>query len=223
MLGVVASRRMRVFGLTGGIASGKSTVGARFRARGLPVIDADQVARDVVLPGTEGLARVVDAFGPAVLTAEGSLDRKKLAAVVFGDDEARRRLNGILHPRIQAASLARSAELAAQGEVLACYEAALLVEGGLADAFRPLVVVTAPEATQVSRAALRDGATDAEVRARVAAQMPLASKVAAADIVIENDGTLEELLARADAALDEVCRRVGVPATRYVLSSRPPA
>lgn len=212
----VRMRAVRVFGLTGGIASGKSAVAARLRSRGVPVIDADVLAREVVLPGTDGLAAVVSAFGAGVLAEDGGLDRKKLAAMVFGDEEARRRLNAILHPRIQAASLAQASALAALGEPLACYEAALLVEGGLADAFRPLVVVAAPEHLQLARAAARDGATDAEVRARVAAQMPLASKVAVADIVIHNDATLDALHAQTDLALEAVCRATSVDPARYL-------
>src|SRR5580658_10202629 len=129
---------MRVFGLTGGIASGKSTVAARFAARGVPVLDADAFAREVVAIGTEGLAEVVAAFGAGVLFPDGSLDRKALAAIVFADETSRRRLQAITHPRIAALTATRTAELAGR-EPLACYEAALLVENGLADAFRPLV------------------------------------------------------------------------------------
>ena len=135
---------MRVFGLTGGIASGKSAVAARFAQRGLPVVDADAVAREVVEPGTDGLAAVVEAFGREVLAADGSLDRKRLAASVFGDPKKVARLNAITHPRIAALSAKKMSDLGARGEPLACYEAALLVENGLAEAFRPLVVVSAP-------------------------------------------------------------------------------
>lgn len=195
---------MKLFGLTGGLASGKSTVAARFRARGLPVIDADQLAREVVAPGSEGLAAVVAAFGDGVLDARGALDRAKLAGLVFGDPDARRRLNQILHPRIGALTAERANELAEQGERFACYEAALLVENGLADAFRPLVVVAAPEDVQVARAMARDAATEAEVRARLAAQLPLAEKIRAADFVIENMGDRAATEARADEVLDAI-------------------
>ncbi len=201
---------MHVFGLTGGIASGKSTVSARFRARGLPIVDADEVAREVVAPGSEGLRAVVAAFGEGVLGPDGALDRKALAAVVFGDDAKRKQLNSILHPRIGAASAAKLGALAETGAPLACYDAALLVENGLADAFRPLVVVAAPEALQIARIVERDGATEDEARARIRAQKPLSDKVAVADFVIDNAGTLAELLAAADRTLDAVADRAGV-------------
>ncbi|HHH26776.1 MAG TPA: dephospho-CoA kinase [Polyangiaceae bacterium] len=191
-----------VFGLTGGIASGKSTVAKRFAERGLAVIDADQVARDVVVPGSEGLAAVVAAFGQDVLAADGTLNRAALRERIVDDPEARRRLEGILHPRIGAETMARAAALAQRGVDLACYEAALLVENGLADSFRPLVVVAASVDTQRARLMERDGMTAEAADKLIATQLPLADKIAAADFVIENDGTREELLARADEVLD---------------------
>ena len=206
---------MHLFGLTGGIASGKSVVAARLRARGLPVLDADALAREVVAPGSEGLAAVVAAFGEGVLTPGGELDRKRVADLVFQDAGARARLNAIVHPRIGALTALRSAELDARGEPLACYEAALIVENGLAGMFRPLVVVSAPESLQIARAMARDGATEAEARARVGAQMPLAAKAAVADVVLENTGTLAELVARTDAMLEQVCARQKVDPARY--------
>jgi dephospho-CoA kinase len=209
---------VKVFGLTGGIASGKSTVARRFRALGLPVIDADELARDVVAPGTEGLAAVVEAFGRDVLLPDGTLDRKTLGALVFENPEQRRRLNGLLHPRIAALGAERSAALAASGCPLACYEAALLVENGLAAAFRPLVVVAAPDYVQIARTCQRDGVTEQEAKARLAAQMPLAEKVRQADIVIENTGTLAELQVRADEALRAVCLATQTSPDRYAWS-----
>jgi dephospho-CoA kinase len=199
----------RFFGLTGGLASGKSTVAARFRELGVPVVDADDVAREVVAPGSPGLAQVVEVFGAEVLRSDGTLDRALLASRVFGDDEARRRLNGILHPRIGLRTAERAAELAASGVPLACYEATLLVENGLVEAFRPLVVVVASEAAQIARAVTRDGATEEHVRARLAAQMPLAEKAAQADYVIDNAGSRDELLARSDAVLGLIRARFG--------------
>ena len=192
---------MRVFGLTGGLASGKSAVARMLRARGVPVIDADQLAREVVAPGTEGLAEVVKAFGEDVLLPDGSLDRAKVAALVFADPEKRRALNRIVHPRIGALSAERIGELTRAGELLACYEAALLVENGLAEAFRPLVVVAVSEETQVARAMDRDAATEAQARARIAAQHPLSAKVAAADFVIDNGGELAATEKRVDEVL----------------------
>lgn len=204
-----------VFGLTGGIASGKTSVARRFAGRGLPVVDADQVARDVVLPGSEGLAAVVAAFGPGVRLASGELDRKALGALVFAEPARRAQLNAILHPRIAAATAARLAALDAAGEPLVCYDAALLVENGMADAFRPLVVVAAPEPVQRARLMSRDGLSDDEARARIASQVPLADKLRVADVVITNDGSLDDLLAATDRALDDVLARTGVDPGRY--------
>jgi dephospho-CoA kinase len=207
---------MHLFGLTGGIASGKSTVAARFAARGVPVLDADALAREVVLPGTDGLAEIRATFGEAVLQVDGTLDRKALAAIVFKDEAQRRRLNAITHPRIAARTAACSAELAARGEAIACYEAALIVENGFADAFRPLVVVAAPLHLQVERAVSRDGATPDEARARIAAQTSLEEKTKIADFVISNDADLVALERAADDVLDRVCTRVGVALFRSV-------
>jgi dephospho-CoA kinase len=206
---------MHVFGLTGGIASGKSAVAARFRERGLPIVDADALSRDVALPGSEAVALIAKEFGPEFVAEDGTLERKKLSAFVFGDDAKVKRLNAIMHPRIAMESAKRTAELAARGELLACYEAALLVENGLADAFRPLVVVAAPLEVQVARIARRDALDDSLARARITAQLPLAEKLRVADVVIQNDGTLEELRARADEVLDDVCRRAGVDPAKY--------
>jgi dephospho-CoA kinase len=208
---------MHLFGLTGGIASGKSTVARRLRARGLPVLDADELARAVVAKGTDGLAELVAAFGAEVLTTAGDLDRKRVADIVFRDASARARLNAIVHPRIGALTAARSAEVASRGEPLACYEAALIVENGLAEAFRPLVVVSAPEALQVARAMARDGGTEEEARSRVRAQMPLAAKVSVADHVIDNVGSLADLVARSDQVLDAICAAKNVDPARYPL------
>jgi dephospho-CoA kinase len=206
---------VQLFGLTGGIASGKSAVARRLRARGVPVIDADQLAREAVMPGTRGLAEIVERFGGGVLDAEGNLDRKALARLVFGDEGERAALNAIVHPRVTALTMERAAELAERGEPLACYEAALIVENGLADAFRPLVVVSAPADVQIARAMARDGATEAEARARLAAQAPLAQKAAAADHVIDNRGTLEDLDRATDEVLEAICRDHGVDPGRY--------
>lgn len=206
---------LRLFGLTGGIGSGKSTVARRFRARGLPVIDADELAREVVLPGTPGLAAIVERFGSDVLAPDGTLDRKLLAGRVFGDDEARRALNAITHPRVGALSAERTQALAARGEPLACYEVPLLFEGKLAEALRPIVVVTTSVDIQVSRAMARDGATREEIEARIRAQMPLEEKTRLADYVIDNSGPLGATLARADEVLELVCRQLGVDGARY--------
>lgn len=201
---------MHVFGLTGGIASGKSTVGRRFAERGVPVVDADALARAVVERESEGLAAIVAAFGPGILAAGGSLDRAALATIVFGDPEKRKRLELITHPRIATAGQARMMALAGDGHRLACYEAPLLVEAGTAAMFRPLVVVAASEPVQIARTIQRDRCDEAAARARVQAQRPLAEKIAAADHVVWNDGSMDELVAAADRTLDAVCDRLGI-------------
>jgi len=206
---------IHLFGLTGGIGSGKSTVAARFRERGLPVIDADELAREVVAKGTPGLAEIVAFLGPEVLDPEGALDRKRVAAIVFKDEASRRRLNAITHPRVAALAIERSQALDARGEPLACYEVPLLIESGLAGALRPLVVVSADVATQRDRAMARDLATEAEISARIAAQMPLSDKAKLADFVIDNSGSIEATRARADEVLDAICSERGIDPSRY--------
>jgi len=206
---------VHVFGLTGGMASGKSAVAARLRERSVPVIDADAISRDVAQPGSEAVALIAKEFGPEFVAADGTLERKKVSAHVFGDPEKVKRLNAIMHPRIAMEGARRTAELADRGEPLVCYEAALLVENGLQEGFRPLVVVAAPLEVQVARASARDSLDEALVRARITAQLPLEEKIRVADIVIHNDGTLADLRRRADEVLAEVCRRVGVDSSRY--------
>ncbi len=193
-----------LFGLTGGIACGKSTVAGRFRDAGITVIDADQVARQAVAPGTSGLAEIVKAFGNEVLRPDGTLDRAKLATIVFHDEEKRKTLNRILHPRIAGRTMQMGQELASRGEPFACYEAALLVENRAADMFRPLVVVIAPEALQIARVMKRDGLSEEDARARISSQMPIAEKAAAADFVIDTSGTLDDTLRQADDVITKI-------------------
>lgn len=195
---------MRVFGLTGGVASGKGVVAAQFRALGVPVVDADQLAREVVAPGTPGFGEIVDQFGPAVVAADGSLDRKALANIVFDDAAARRTLNAITHPRVAALLRGKLDELERQGTSLVCYEVPLLFENQLQDRFRPVVLVAASKETQVQRAMARSGWTREEALARIGAQLPLEEKRRLADFVIENDGSLDDTLRRATDVLSEV-------------------
>jgi dephospho-CoA kinase len=207
--------RVHLFGLTGGIASGKSTVAARLRARRVPVIDADVLAREVVERGTEGLRAIVDAFGHGVLGPDGLLDRKGLARIAFADDAVRKLLNAIMHPLITSRTMQAASALGARGEPLACYEAALLVENGVADGFRPLVVVSCPADVQLARIHSRDAASMEDALARIRAQKPLAEKVAAADFVIDTTGSIEDNARRTDEVLRAVCARLGVDFTRY--------
>lgn len=192
---------MRVVGLTGGIGCGKSTVAEMLRARGVPVIDADQLGRDVVAPGTPGLRAVVDAFGTAVLRPDGALDRKGLAAQVFPNPLALARLNAIVHPLIQAAAITRLRELAMQEHPLVVLEAALLLEAGWDRVVETVVVVTTTPELQLQRLVARGDVTPEDAQARVASQLPLAAKEARADHLIRNDGDLDALEAAVEALL----------------------
>ena len=181
---------MRV-ALTGGIASGKSTVARVLAELGAVVIDADLLAREVVAPGTEGLREVVAAFGPEVLTGSGALDRPAVAALVFGDDAARRTLEQIVHPRVRA----RAAELeaGAAAGALVVHDIPLLVETGQAADFDAVLVVDVPVETQVDRLTRLKGMSRAEAEARVAAQASREQRRAVATYVIDNTGTTEDL------------------------------
>jgi dephospho-CoA kinase len=192
---------MRV-GLTGGVASGKSTVAALLRELGAVVVDSDVLAREVVEPGTPGLAAVVEAFGPEVLTADGRLDRPALGAVVFGDEPARRRLEGILHPLIRA----RAAELeaAAPAGTVVVHDIPLLAETGQADRFDAVVVVDVPVETQVARMVRDRGMSREDALARVKAQASREERLAVATQVVENTGTREDLRDRVTEVLEEL-------------------
>jgi dephospho-CoA kinase len=182
-------------GLTGGIGSGKSTVSALLAARGAVIVDADRIAREVVEPGTPGLAQVVEAFGDGVLTADGSLDRPALAAVVFSDPEARRRLDGIVHPLVRA----RAAELAAAAppDAVLVNDVPLLVETGQASSYDLVLVVEADAATRVSRLVER-GLTAEDARARITAQATDEQRRAVADALLDNSGSPEQLAEQVD-------------------------
>jgi dephospho-CoA kinase len=211
---------VRLVGLTGGIASGKSTFAARLRARGVPVLDADVLAREAVAPGSSGLAEVVAAFGPGVLGPDGALDRPRMAARVFSDPAARARLEGIVHPRVRAATAAEVARLAAAGTPLAFYDVPLLYEAGRDRDVEAVVVVWAPREVQLARLAARDGLPRAAAEARLAAQLPLDEKAARADFVVANDGAAADLDAKADALLADLAagagrRPAGAPPRRY--------
>jgi len=181
-------------GLTGGIGSGKSAVSERLAARGAVVIDADKAARAVVEPGTPGLARVAETFGPGVLREDGSLDRPKLAEIVFADETARTKLNAIVHPLVH--DYMRAAEqsaVAAAGEnAVIIHDVPLLAEGGRGSEFDLVIVVDVPPEIQVERLAAR-GMPEEQARARMAAQATREQRLAVADIVIDNSGTLADL------------------------------
>ena len=191
---------MRVWGLTGNIGSGKSTVARLLAARGVPVVDADQVAREVVQPGTPAL-REIAARWPSMVAPDGTLDRRALAARVFADARERAELNRIVHPRIAEEVSSRLGALAGEGYPVAVYEAALIIENRMHDGLDGLVVVTAPEAAQLARLRERDGMSEEEARARLAAQLPAADKLRHATFVIDNQGSEAELEAQVDRLL----------------------
>lgn len=192
---------MRRIGLTGGIGSGKSTVASIMSELGADVIEADAIAREVVAVGTEGLDALVAAFGPEILHSDGSLDRTHLADIAFGDPTARATLNDITHPRIAA----RTAELIAAlpDEAILVHDVPLLVELHLQYAYDLVVVVDAPDDVRLERLVAR-GLSLEDASARIAAQAPRDVRLAAADIVIENAGTLAELREQVRAAWPEV-------------------
>jgi dephospho-CoA kinase len=197
------ARGLKVLGLTGGIGTGKSTVARMFAARGVPVVDADALAREVVAPGLPAQADIAAAW-PEVIAADGAVDRKRLGEIVFADPAARARLEAITHPRIQSASAGRLAALAAAGQRLALYEAPLLVESGRHRDFDGLIVVAASQATQIARVRARDGLNQAQAEARIRAQLPTADKVRLATFVIDNDGDLT----RTEAAVEALLHRL---------------
>jgi dephospho-CoA kinase len=195
---------VRVIGLTGGIATGKSTFSALLRARGAPVIDADALAHAVVEPGSPALAEIARDFGPQVLRPDGTLDRKRVAERVFADAAARRRLEAITHPAVRGAMLDETLRLAAEGHALVFYDAPLLYEVGLDAVLDAVVVVWAPSALQRQRLIDRDGLSPAEADARLAAQLPVDEKAARADLVVENTGPEAELAGKADRLLEDL-------------------
>jgi dephospho-CoA kinase len=178
-------------GLTGGIGAGKSEVSARLAAQGAVVIDADAIAREVVEPGTEGLAQVVGVFGPEVLLPDGGLDRPRLGEIVFADPDLRGKLNEIVHPRVGA----RMADVP------------LIVESGRTDAYDLVVVVDVPPRVQVDRLVRRRGMTREQAEARMAAQASREERLAIADIVIDNSGSLAELDRQVGDLWSELRRR----------------
>ncbi|QKV95569.1 dephospho-CoA kinase [Streptomyces sp. NA02950] len=182
---------MLKLGLTGGIGAGKSEVSRILSSYGAVLIDSDRIAREVVEPGTPGLAAVVAEFGPEVLTADGSLDRPALGGIVFSDSERLRALNAIVHPLVRE----RSAELedAAGSDAVVVHDVPLLTENGLAPLYDVVVVVDASPETQLDRLVRLRGMAEDEARARMAAQATRAERLAVADVVIDNDGPLEAL------------------------------
>ncbi|MFH9607949.1 dephospho-CoA kinase [Streptomyces sp. NPDC017448] len=192
-------------GLTGGIGAGKSEVSRLLVEHGAVLIDSDRISREVVEPGTPGLAAVVEEFGPGVLTPEGALDRPALGALVFADAERRAALNAIVHPLVGA----RAAELerAAPEDAVVVHDVPLLTENGLAPFYDLVVVVDASAETQLDRLVRLRGMTESDARARMAAQATREERRAVADLLVDNDGSHEALVSRVDAVWDELVRR----------------
>jgi dephospho-CoA kinase len=182
---------MITFGLTGGIACGKSTVTKTFRSHGIPMVDADIVARQVVSPGTPGLQAIVDAFGTQYLLPDGNLDRINLAKLVFADKKERDLIDKIMLPLINAESVAQIQKLHGEGNRLVGYDAALICEMGNSEKFRPLICVHCPRDTQVARLMSRNSLTRDEAMLRIEAQMPVEKKLAMSDYGIDTSGTVE--------------------------------
>ncbi|MEU3002812.1 dephospho-CoA kinase [Streptomyces sp. NPDC007020] len=192
-------------GLTGGIGAGKSEVSRLLVSYGAVLIDSDLISREVVEPGTPGLAAVVEEFGPAVLTADGALDRPALGALVFADDGRRAALNAIVHPLVGA----RAAELerAAPEDAVVVHDVPLLTENNLAPLYDLVVVVDASAETRLDRLVTLRGMTEADARARMAAQATREERRAVADLIVDNDGPREALDARVREVWDELVRR----------------
>jgi dephospho-CoA kinase len=210
-VGVRTRRRLRAMtrvALTGNIASGKSAVTEIWRQAGAIVIDADDLAREAVEPGTPALRQVVRRFGKRVLDADGRLDRAALRKVVFGDEKKRRALEGILHPEIEKLRQDAERRVLERGERLVVHAIPLLFEAGLADRFDLIVLVDAPEAVRRERIVTRRGLTEADADAMIATQEPAASKRERAHYVIENDAGLDELAERAEQVWAEIQARV---------------
>ena len=203
------ARMLRV-ALTGGLASGKTTVADRWAENGAVLIDSDVLARQVVEPGTPGLAAVRERFGDRVLAADGGLDRQALGAVVFAESQARKDLEGILHPLIRA----RAAELerAAAPAAIVVQVIPLLAETGRTEGFDAIVVVDLPTEIQLRRAMARDGSSAEQAGARIAAQAGRTERLAIADLVVDNSGDRDQLLAEADRVWQELRRRAALAA-----------
>jgi dephospho-CoA kinase len=193
-------------GLTGGIGSGKSAVSSRLAERGAVVIDSDVLAREVVAKGTDGLAEVVAAFGD-VLTPDGELDRPAVGRIVFGDEAARRKLEAIIHPRVRAR--AAEIEAAAPADAVVVHDIPLLVETGQAGRFDLVLVVDVPVDIQVERLTAQRGMAAEEASRRIASQASRQDRLAAADVVIDNSGTLEQLDRRIDEVWRDLATRAG--------------
>jgi dephospho-CoA kinase len=195
---------VKLVGLTGGIASGKSTVAKILERLGAAVINADDLSREVVEPGKVAWQEIIDAFGTGVLQPDQTLDRQKLRTVIFSDRDGRKKLEAIIHPRVRALAEERIREHTAAGYSIIVYEVPLLFEGKLHEWLRPVILVACDVDTQRSRLQERDHLTQTEAQKHIDAQMSLAEKRRLADYVIENDGNLEELEQQVQVVLKKI-------------------
>ena len=197
---------MLLVGLTGGIGSGKSTVARLLEKRGAVVFDADLLAREAVEPGTPGHAAVIERFGADVLAPGGELDREALASIVFADPAARRDLEQIVHPEVRRL-FAEGSEAYRDTDRVVVFSAPLLVETGMHTAFEVLLVVSATVATQIERLMRQRGMSEPSIRARIDAQAPLEDKAAAADFLVDNEGSLDELESQVEQLWNDLSTR----------------
>jgi dephospho-CoA kinase len=195
---------VKLVGLTGGIASGKSTVAAILRRLGASIINADELSREVVQPGQDAWKEIIKSFGPDILQENKTLDRRKLRKIVFDNPEARKKLEAIIHPRVRALAERRISELAAAGSSVIVYEVPLLFEAQIHLWLRPVILVACDIEIQKKRLLERDHLTELEAQQHLDAQMSLEEKRKLADYVIENDGTLEELEQDVRAVLQKI-------------------
>ena len=195
---------MKLVGLTGGIASGKSTVAEILARQGAAIINADVLAREVVEPGHQAWTEIVNTFGTAVLQPDRALDRQKLRAIIFDDPDARKKLESIIHPQVRALAEQRIREHAAAGYAVIVYEVPLLFEGNLQEWLRPVILVACDVDTQRKRLQSRDNLSAAQAQKHIEAQMSLEEKRRLADYVIENNGSLEDLERQVQAVLEKI-------------------
>ena len=197
---------MKLIGLTGGIGSGKSTVAALIAAQGFTVIDADRIARDIVEPGMPALAELARAFGEDILNEDGTLNRGLLAQCAFSDEKRTQLLNGIMHPRIDEETQRRFESARANGEQVVIYDMPLLVDKGLHEGMDQTVVVDVDVETRVKRLVEHRGLDEEDARRRIAAQIDDDARLAVADIIIDNNGSLEDLKPQVKSLVDKLRR-----------------
>lgn len=197
---------VKIVGLTGGIATGKSTVASMLRELGAEIVDADELAREVVKPQQEAWKEIVEAFGAGILRKDKTIDREKLGQLVFADTTARKRLESITHPRIRALADERIQGLTAEGADAIVYDAPLLFENQIHLWIRPVILVAADPQTQKQRLRERDRLSEREIQQRLEAQMPMEKKRKLADLVIENNGDLEELKRQVQSVWEKILR-----------------